>query len=392
MISFGPYSILLSIGTAHGLVLAVLLWRATANRTANRLLALLVVLVALRVLPYIIGFAGFYDAWPWLSFLPYEWSLALGALIWLYMQVICTGTLPRRWGWHFLPAVVQGAYYCAVFVQPLAFKNEWDGSVHVPYVVPVETAWSFASLVVYLALAWRTHARYQRWLDTALSNREEFRLDWPRRFLIACSVTVAIWVAASGYEAAVGGFTYFDRFPLYIWFSLLVYGLGLGGLRSAGLAYPRPWTLVDGEVPAVGATEGGGGSGAPTPESAFDRQVDWQAMGARYDAEVRAHGWWRDPELTAPRLARLLATNSTYLSRALNEGLGRNFNEFINGIRIEAVQTELRSADTARDILAVALDAGFNSKASFNRVFKRITGVTPTEYRRANGATTSQNP
>jgi AraC-like DNA-binding protein len=115
-------------------------------------------------------------------------------------------------------------------------------------------------------------------------------------------------------------------------------------------------------------------------------------MGARYDVEVRAHGWWRDPELTAPRLARLLATNSTYLSRALNEGVGRNFNEFINGIRIEAVQTELRSADTARDILAVALDAGFNSKASFNRVFKRITGVTPTEYRRANGATTSQNP
>lgn len=72
MISFGRNSILLSIGTVHGLVLAALLLRAPVNRTANRLLAVLVTLVALRVLPYIIGFAGFYDMWPWLSFMPYE--------------------------------------------------------------------------------------------------------------------------------------------------------------------------------------------------------------------------------------------------------------------------------------------------------------------------------
>lgn len=392
MISFGPYSILLSIGTVHGLVLAVLLLRASANRTANRLLALLVTIVALRILPYIIGFAGFYDTWPWLSFMPYEWSLALGAVIWLYMQVICTGVLPRRWGWHLAPAAVQGAYYSVLFVQPLEFKNRWDTVVHVPFVVPVEAVWSFTALVVYLGLAWRAHAQYQRWLDAELSNREEFRLDWPRRFLIACSVTVAIWVAHSVFEAAVGGFTYFDRFPLYVWFSVLVYGLGLGGLRSAGLAYPRPRRETEAEVTPVAEPDIGVEPREATPESASDRQVDWQAMGARYDIQVRAQGWWRDPDLTAPRLARLLATNTTYLSRALNEGLGRNFNEFINGIRIEAVQTELRSSDTDRDILAVALDAGFNSKASFNRVFKRITGITPTEYRRSAALATSQNP
>ena len=371
MISFGPYSILLSIGTAHGLVLAALLLRAPAHRTANRLLALLVTLVALRVLPYIIGFAGFYDVWPWLSFMPYEWSLAIGPVTWLYMHVICTGALPRRWAWHLAPGAVQGAYYSAIFVQPLAFKNAWDTFGHVPYVVPVETAWSLLSLVIYVGLAWRTQARYQRWLDTALSNREEFRLDWPRRFLIACSVTVAIWGASSLYEVVVGGLTYFDRFPLYIWFSLLVYGLGLGGLRSADLAYPRPWTLVEPEAPPA---------------------ADWRDLGRRFDAAVRAAGWWRDPELTAPKLANLLATNTTYLSRALNDGLGINFNEFINRIRVEAVQAELRSQSVDRDILGVALDAGFSSKASFNRVFKRYTSVTPTEFRRSAQSSGSQTP
>ena len=389
MISFGRNSILLSVGTAHGLVLAALLLRAPVNRTANRLLALLVTLVALRVLPYIIGFAGFYDRWPWLSFMPYEWSLAIGAVIWLYMHVICTGALPTRWAWHFVPAALQGAYYGVLFVQPLTFKNHWDTVAHVPYVVPIETAWSLAALVVYLALAWRTHARYQQWLDTVLSNREEFRLEWPRRFLIACSVTVAIWVAHSVYEAAVGGLTYFDRLPLYLWFSLLVYGLGLGGLRSAGQEYPRPDALAEVEAPAAFAPPTAEGM-AITPNA--ERQVDWREMGERFDAAVRAGGWWRDPELTAPMLARLLATNTTYLSRALNEGLDVNFNEFINRIRVEAVQAELRAASADRDILTIALDAGFNSKASFNRVFKRITSVTPTEFKRAADAVTSQTP
>ncbi|WP_310571048.1 helix-turn-helix domain-containing protein [Gemmatimonas sp.] len=388
MISFGRNSILLSIGTAHGLVLAALLWRASANRTANRLLALLVTIVALRVLPYIIGFAGFYDTWPWLSFMPYEWSLALGAVIWLYMHVICIGALPQRWGWHLLPAVVQGAYYTAVFVQPLDFKNHWDSVAHVPYVVPIETAWSFVALVVYLALAWRTQARYQHWLDTALSNREEYRLDWPRRFLIACSVTAAIWVSQTVYEAAVGGFTYFDRLPLYLWFSLLVYGLGLGGLRSAGLMYPRPEGLAEPEPQLVPTAPTEAMAALPNAE----RQADWREMGQRVDAEVRASGWWRDPDLTAPRLARLLATNTTYLSRALNEGLGVNFNEFINRIRVEAVQVELRAANADRDILTIALEAGFNSKASFNRVFKRVASVTPTEFKRSAHAATSQTP
>lgn len=123
MISFGPRSILLAIGTLHGFALAALLLRVPANRTANRLLAMLVALVALRILPYIIGFAGFYDAYPWLTYLPYEWSLGYGAVIWLYVTVVCTGHLPRRWRWHLVPAALQGAYYTMLFVTSLAFKN-----------------------------------------------------------------------------------------------------------------------------------------------------------------------------------------------------------------------------------------------------------------------------
>ncbi|MET0398971.1 MAG: helix-turn-helix transcriptional regulator, partial [Longimicrobiaceae bacterium] len=99
-------------------------------------------------------------------------------------------------------------------------------------------------------------------------------------------------------------------------------------------------------------------------------------------ARVAEAGWWRDEELTLAALARHLGTSPRTLSRALNEGLGQSFNEFVNRMRVDAVAAELRDPARRRDLLAIALDAGFSSKASFNRAFRAYTGTTPSEFRR----------
>ncbi len=70
MISFGRYSTILLLGASHGLVVAALLLRTKTNRAANACLAALVVSLVLMITPYILGYAGFYDVYPWLSFTP----------------------------------------------------------------------------------------------------------------------------------------------------------------------------------------------------------------------------------------------------------------------------------------------------------------------------------
>ncbi len=91
-----------------------------------------------------------------------------------------------------------------------------------------------------------------------------------------------------------------------------------------------------------------------------------------------------DPDLSLATLARRLGTNTHHLSRALNEGLGLNFSSFIGRLRSETVATALR-ADDRRDLLDLALEAGFSSKASFNRSFFATFATTPSAYRRALG-------
>ena len=72
MIRFGSMSIVLLCGALYGAMRAAMLCFIPANRAANRLLAALIAVLALFTFPYIIGYAGYYDAYPWLSFFPYN--------------------------------------------------------------------------------------------------------------------------------------------------------------------------------------------------------------------------------------------------------------------------------------------------------------------------------
>ena len=157
------------------------------------------------------------------------------------------------------------------------------------------------------------------------------------------------WIA----ELDIGAF--------YLWLALVSMGLSLEGWRATAVP-PVPAPI---EAP-------------PTPE----RKVhDWPALGARWRDRIIAAGWSSEPELSLTVLSRRIGVNATYLSRAINEGLGINFNELINGMRADEVARSIDAGATA-DLLTLAFDAGFNSKATFNRVFQARFGVSPSAYRR----------
>jgi AraC-like DNA-binding protein len=112
---------------------------------------------------------------------------------------------------------------------------------------------------------------------------------------------------------------------------------------------------------------------------------DWRGLGEDWAARTRAARWYQDPELSLASLARLLGTNTTHLSRAINEGLGMNFSSFIAKLRCDHVAAALRAGGEG-DLLELALEAGFGSKASFNRAFQAVHGQSPSSYRRSHGS------
>ena len=94
---------------------------------------------------------------------------------------------------------------------------------------------------------------------------------------------------------------------------------------------------------------------------------------------------YKCPDLDLKSLSERLQTPSYLVTKAINEGLGLNFYELINRYRVEEVESLLINHDHKRfTLMAVAFDAGFNSKTTFNTVFKKMTGVTPSHYRSRN--------
>lgn len=89
-----------------------------------------------------------------------------------------------------------------------------------------------------------------------------------------------------------------------------------------------------------------------------------------------------DPDITLPKLADQLEVPAHQLSQVINEIYKRNFFDFINNYRVEEVKRKIKDEEFKNySLLAIAFDSGFNSKSAFNRVFKKMTTMTPSQYR-----------
>jgi AraC-like DNA-binding protein len=124
-----------------------------------------------------------------------------------------------------------------------------------------------------------------------------------------------------------------------------------------------------------------------TPEEPTETAAEPDAELARWTTRLLAHMQtarpYLEPELTLGELATQLRTNTSWLSKVINSGCGQNFNDFINEYRVREAERRLRDPQFRHyTLLAVALEAGFNSKSTFNRVFKKLRGQTPSEAAR----------
>lgn len=355
---FGWRTAMLTVAVVQLLVLALALTRPLANRIANRTLAALLLVLAGVVTPWLIGFAGFYDRWRWLTFAPFQITLAVAPLLWLYVRALTTGAWPARGRRHLAPAAAQFAFLFAGFLLPLPLKERWADVAYDP-VTRVTDLLTVVGLAGYGIAGLRLLRTYRARLADQRSDDARFAGRWLARALAAAALLLPVWATYVVWDA-IDPLGYRGLMGLYVAIAAFALYLGIEGWRHAALPFPHPGAI------------------APNPAPARD----WRAQGKAWAAAVAANDWASDPELTLPGLARRLGTNTSYLSRALNDGLGQSFSLFVNGLRSRSVAAAIDAGDP-RPLLDLALDAGFASKASFNRAFQATFGQSPSAYRRA---------
>jgi AraC-like DNA-binding protein len=139
---------------------------------------------------------------------------------------------------------------------------------------------------------------------------------------------------------------------------------------------------------ASGASLAGTGVPREAPEPRARASASGRAFEAAAEAELdrlrramEKDKAFLEAGLTLPALAERLAMPRNRLSRLLNEAAGKSFNDFINEYRVGEAKGLLSSPDKGLDVLSVAFESGFNSKATFYAAFKKVAGMTPNEFR-----------
>lgn len=353
-------AVLLVMG-AVALALASGLWRTPANRSANRWLCAALLVLAGVAVDYTIDLSRLDRELRWLRHLPLGLTLALGPLIYGYIHRLTAGRPPGRAWLHFLPAGLQAVYLIGLYAAPEGMRLPWtDGRGRDPIAALLQLTLPL-SLAAYAFAALQLRIRYRVWAEQARSDADQFAARWVRNVLILLIVTAAGEAVIRAAVLSGRRVDAFDVYPFHLWLLAMGAYLGVEARRFLDRPFPAMAHAPD------------------APVHAPDK--DWAALGAEWRARTWQAGWWREPSLTLADLARRLGVNTSYLSRAINEGLGQNFSEMINGMRAEAVATQLEQGDDPHDLLELALDAGFGSKSSFNRAFRARFGLTPSAYR-----------
>jgi AraC-like DNA-binding protein len=223
------------------------------------------------------------------------------------------------------------------------------------------------SQIIYLALSFQLLRRYHRAARTFRSDAESTRLAW----LGLAYGLIAVQVASGLVRLNLQPFL--DGDILSVWFSLdiaLLFGVCCFLLFKA-LGEPP---LYDHLIADEDAGERGDCNALPE-DSGGARSVF-----VCLEELIQKDELYRKPRLGVEDLSELTGLQMKDVSWAFNAGAGTSFNDYINRLRVEALKRELLVGVGRKSVLELAFAVGFNSKSSFNAIFKREVGMTPSQY------------
>ncbi len=363
---------LLVLGTLQGFILSPLLWfDRRGRRLPNRLLAVLIGLLALASLAVSVPVTNrwvslFLDLAPLIMVMP------MGPLIYFYTRSLLDpdfrlGKRERRhfwpviidWGgkligWGFLFGILFGVFNHQNTLKVGHVMDEYNTYADIP---------RWLSMTGYLMVTRRWLWQFEKTISA--TEPQWANLRWLRQFLTVFLGFQIIWllhlipyIIPSTRNALLDAFGWY---PLYVPIAILIYWLGLRGyLHSRSTVLPEP--VRKNTAPVLP-----------------DELIQETARGLLKAMEIDK--FYLDPELNVEKVGRHLQVSPKTISAVLNQHLGKSFNTFINEYRLEEVKQRLTdSASSNLTLTGIAFECGFNSQATFQRVFRQMTGYSPKAY------------
>ncbi len=340
---------LIHCGCISAIVFFCVLLTSRYNSIANRFLSFLVLSLGLNLFLSKAIELGYFDSYPMLHLLPFGVGFGLGPLIYLYIQSLCVGK--KQDFWHLLWLLMDYPHNIYHIIYGRSVIHE---KLHT-----VLDQFGFLAVIVIGFYLWKSRSiilQYQNQLRDKLSNVERQTLNWLKQlnglFLLSIPMAFALWLLRISV-----GLDFNHKLIGHVYYVVAIFWLGIGGIRQPEIISPG---IEESRVRRKLKT---------IPDTHLRLLVSSMEIDKLYLL----------PDLNVRILEDRLGLSAKQISEALNQGLNKNFYEFINGYRVEEFKKKARE-NPHLTLVGIAIECGFNSKTTFQRVFKEITGMRPSEF------------
>ena len=396
---FNFYSSILLIFVSNGLLYSFLILKKGIQfeNQSNKWLSLFVFLCCLYIMPWMFGFSGWYDKQPYRDFMfyvPFQHLFFIGPVFYFYVQSLLNPNfkLNKSNFWHLVPGLLYLVYNLIIFITDKVVLKKYyfyaDGADK-----DFDSWYQYAgffSMVFYLVLSLKYYQKFLVLMQNITSFADKFVFKWIKTFLIAFLsmqlLQIIFFMVGLFYdiETYVGSWWYFFCFSIIMFYIAIT---GYNNNLNAQIPFEFDsfqnnkvilFPSIDHEMSEELDFEKGS-------ESNFENEevLMWKnKIMSLFEIEKAA----QNPELSLTDIAKKLKTNVSIVSKVINQGFDLNFNDFVNQYRVEEIKKAFENGDHKKNtLLGIAYDAGFNSKATFNRAFKKNTGFSPKEFLKSVG-------
>jgi AraC-like DNA-binding protein len=349
------------IGIVQAWFAALLVYRKPNKGAADNLLMVWLTIIGLEMLYSLLNLQ-YFNWLPDLIIIP----LSYGPFLYFYAKLLVSKKpiLPKSFHLHLIPA------YGFVFISIIWGKRIDIDAVNffqkgaITWLALGNFSFFLLSMFFYWWVVFGLIKKHNQTLNDHFSYRSDaIRLTWLK--------TVALWILAGFIGSAITFFIFFIQsiFPFnpieifHLGLLIFTFSISYYGIHQPVLFQRKPVT---------------------TPPSHYEPKdsIIYSDIGQRLKELMIRNKPYLNNELTIQDLTDQLNQSPGVISTHLNKELGVNFFSYINGFRIEEAKLRLSTPKHRNDtLLAIAFDSGFNSKSSFNTLFKKSTGMTPSEFR-----------
>ena len=362
-------ALLIFTGAINGILLCLILFsKKYKTHKSNYFMGFFILIITFNLIEHFITFGGYISNFPHIMAVFVPFFFMLGPLYFFYVKSLIDidFSFNKRDLAHFIPALICFLTILPYYLQPgdmklqqfLSFdsakRDQYDTDYKILYHLIM-----FIQCTIYIILS-IIHIRNKAIFEDGRSNKKAlWVLKWLRYFSVIFIAFIVMYILIYTYITYIDFFI-FETLNLYTLFtSVFIYFVGYWSLNKLQVLHQADYPRRDKE------------------------KIEPPLLKEKIRKLFEEEEVYLDPDLDLYKLSKMVDINRLYLSKYINSEYNRSFTDFVNFYRISQAKKLIHDPRYEHyNLLGIGMKVGFSSKNTFTRAFQKLTGLTPSQYKK----------